>query len=818
MSASPDQGSGNGQEVNGVSFQDTLDRLQCNLTLGLTETDVIERKNRYGKNEIPENKQNVTILFLSKFWGLSAWMIELIALLSWAIHRPLDMGLALFLLLVNALLSFFQEQRASKAATALKNRLQVTVRVLRDGQWASLPAQELVPGDVVRVRSGDFVPADLLVVQGGLEVDQSALTGESVELTKNQGDSLYSGSVIRHGEATAVVAGTGTHTWFGRTAQLVDMAHPALHVEAVIAQVVKWLLVLVVLLVVMATGVALARQQALLHLLPVILAVLMNAIPVALPVMFTVSMALGSLELMKQGVLITRLGAVEDAATMNVLCADKTGTLTCNQLSLVDVMPFEGFDRSDLIRIGIWASQEANQDPIDLAFIAAGRPQVPTNSYRQTRFIPFSAATRYTESEVESGGETWQCIKGAIRTVSELACLSAGEVGALEAKAREQASLGRRTLALACAPAGSDEQQGRLRFVGLAFLYDPPRPDSTGLLKQLSRLGIRVLMLTGDALPVAKEVGKTLGLTQIVRIHEMPPGDDSMSLVDGYAEVFPEDKFRVVKTLQQSGHVVGMTGDGVNDAPALRQAEVGIAVQGATDVAKSAASAILTEDGLVNIVSLVMVGRSIYQRILTWILYKVSQTIVKSGFVVMTFVWFGHFALSLLGIILLVFMNDFVMISLATDPVPPSTRPETWNIAPQVKVAAILGLLDLFEALGILNWQAGSGRAPILLTQGFEVVSAFALFSVLSLRERGHWWHSLPSRILLTACAGDFLLAWLVGLHGLQDMQPLDIRNLIIIYATCGFLVLGPNDWLKSLLMQRALKGRSNSPDTVDQS
>lgn len=807
-------------EKNRESFQETLTRLKCNLSSGLEKADAQSREKQYGLNEIPDKKQNIPLLFLRKFWGLSAWMIELIALLSWVVHRPLDVGLALFLLLVNALLSFFQEQRASKAALALKNRLQVTVRVLRDGQWSSLPARKLVPGDVVRVRNGDFIPADLLVVQGGLEVDQSALTGESAELARNQGDPLYSGSIVRHGEATAVVTGTGTHTWFGRTAQLVETAHPALHVEAVIAQVVKWLLVLVSLLVAIATGVALVRGQGqvLLHLLPVILAVLMNAIPVALPVMFTVSMALGSMELMKQGVLITRLGAVEDAATMNVLCADKTGTLTCNRLSLVDMMPFKGFDRADLVRTGIWASQEANQDPIDLAFIAAGRDQVPAHSYRQIRFTPFSAATRYTESEVESEGMVWQCIKGAVSTVSELAGLSADDREVLEAKAREQASLGRRTLALACAPAGSGMQKGKLGFVGLAFLYDPPRPDSPQLLKQLSDLGIRVLMLTGDALPVAREVGKALGLGRIERIHEIKPGDHDAVPADGYAEVFPEDKFRVVKGLQQTGHVVGMTGDGVNDSPALRQAEVGIAVQGATDVAKGAASAILTADGLINIVSLIMTGRSIYQRILTWILYKISQTIVKSGFIVVTFIWLGHFALSLSGIILLVFMNDFVMISLATDPVPASARPETWDIAPQVKVAAILGLIDLFEALGLLKWMPGSGHAQALLTQGFEVVSAFALFSVLSLRERGNWWRSLPSKVLLMAVTGDFLLALLVGIRGLQDMLPLGLRDMAVIYIICGVLVLGPNDWLKSMLMQRALGSRSGRPYVANQS
>ncbi len=796
-----------------------LAELQSRADVGLSHKEAALRLQRDGPNEIPEKKRHPLQQFAKKFWNLSAWMIELIAILSFVIHKSLDMWIALVLLVVNAILGFAQEQRANAAVAALRSQLQVMTRVLREGSWQTLSAQQLVKGDVVRIRAGDFVPADLQIIEGVLQVDQSALTGESHEVEQRADGDLYSGSVVRLGEATGVVIATGTATWFGRTTQLVETAHPKLHVEKVIARVVRWLVILVSLLVGLTLLAAFFEGMPLLRVLPVALAILMNAVPVALPVMFTVSMALGSLDLTRQGVLITQLSAVEDAATMDVLCADKTGTLTCNRLTVAQVLPQPGISETTLLQASRWASNEANNDPIDLAILQAAKARaLPSPPFRILSFSPFSAATRRTEAVIEVDGQQLRCIKGALRTVGAAAGLDEPALAALELQADQEAAQGRRALAVACATNGA-----ALKLLGLITLYDPPRPDSRQLIAQLREMGIRVKMLTGDALPVASEVARQLGLAQILRAPELRALQSRAAAqataltesVDGFAEVFPEDKFLVVKNLQNAGHIVGMTGDGVNDAPALRQSEVGIAVSGATDVAKGSASAVLTTEGLSNIIALVKTGRAIYQRVLTWILYKVAQTLLKAGFVVVSFLVLGKFAISLLGIVLLVFMNDFMMISLATDHVRPSPMPETWNIGPQIKVAAVLGLLMLAEGLGLLGYGwihfgLEGARGP-LLTYGFEILGAFALFSVFSLRERTAFWHSRPSGVLFVAVLFDALLAAGIGLTGLAEMEALPAGDIAFIFVMTGLLALGPNDWVKTRLMARALSsGRAN--------
>lgn len=800
----------------------TLAALKVHPEKGLSTAEAHARATRDGPNAIPEKPRHAWRRFLGKFWNLSAWMIELIALLSFIIHKDLDMAIALALLVVNAVLGFLQEQRANRALDALRRRLQVAARVLRDGAWLTLPAPELVAGDIVRVRSGDFVPADLQLIEGLLQVDESALTGESHEVEKADGALLYSGSVIRQGEATGVTTATGVRTLFGKTAQLVEAAHPQLHVEQVISQVVRGLLALVATLIALALGAAAVQHQTLLHLLPVALAILMNAIPVALPVMFTVSMALGSLELTRQGVLITQLSAVEDAATMDLLCADKTGTLTANRLSVAEIYPLDSWDEARVLRSALWASNPANDDPIDQAFVQAARDHSLLQDVHPLSFEPFSAASRRTVAQLEVGGHHLCCMKGALRTIGAEAGLDETALSRLEGIANERAARGMRVLAVACA-----EDGGPLQLQGLAFLYDQPRPDSIPLIEELGRLGVQVKMLTGDALPVAAEVARTLGLGRVVRAPALREAfarnaaEGTALAMDsgGFAEVFPEDKFLVVQRLQAAGHIVGMTGDGVNDAPALRQAEVGIAVSNATDVAKGAASAVLTTEGLANIVSMIRVGRAIYQRILTWILYKVSQTLLKAGFVVVSFLFLGKFAISLLGIVMLVFMNDFMMISLAADRVQTSPQPETWNIGPQMRVAAALGMLMLTEALGVLafGWTRWGGirEGGPLLTYGFEILAAFALFAVLSLRERRAFWRSCPSAVLLWVVAGDGVLAIVIGLTGLAEMSPLSLQEIMAIYAVAGFLTLGPNDWLKTRLMRRALA--SGCPDLRNQ-
>jgi plasma-membrane proton-efflux P-type ATPase len=779
------------------------------LEQGLTSAEANARLDEEGANEVPEPKDRPFVRFAAKFWGLSAWMIELIAVLSFALGKWADFWVAAALLVVNAALGFLQEQRASAAVAALRRRLQVKARVLRDGAWQAIEARGLVRDDVIRLRSGDFVPADATVRDGSLTVDQSALTGESQEIDRKTGDALYSGSVVRQGEATALVTATGIRSYFGRTTQLVESAHPKLHVEEVVSRLVRWLFLIVGFLIAVAVVASLAEGFRLLDILPLSLILLMSAVPVALPVMFTVSMAVGSIALARHGVIVTRLSAAEDAANMDVLCADKTGTLTLNRLSFVAALPEPGFSEDDLLSYGAMASNEADQDPIDLALLGAARDRKLLGGDDKTiSFVPFSAETRRTEAIVARGTGTLHLMKGALRTLAELAGMQDAALAALEARVGEEARKGYRAIAVARRAEGAPFQ-----LVGVVLLADRLRPDSRALIDKLRSLGVAVKMLTGDTLAVAREIGFQLGLPEIVRAPDLRAAGDEADKCElaassaGFAEIFPEDKYLVVQSLQTAGHVVGMTGDGVNDAPALRQAEVGIAVSGATDVAKSAASVVLTTEGLAGIVDLVNNGRAVYQRVLTWIVNKVSRTILKAGFVVIAFLATGQFVISALGMMLVVFMTDFVKIALSTDRVRPSQKPESWNIAPLIWIAAAVGVLMLIECLGLLaiGWRwfdlgNGDGR---LQTFTFQALLFFALASIVSIRERRAFWSSRPSMVLALALMTDAFVGVLIGLIGIAELSPLPIAETVWVLGYALIFSLGINDVVKVLLIRR---------------
>jgi plasma-membrane proton-efflux P-type ATPase len=799
-------------DIASASVPDTLASLKVNPETGLARAEVDVRRKQNGYNEVAETRGHPALKFVKKFWGISAWMLELIMVLSAVLGKYSDLVVVGALLMINAVLSFMQESRAAGVVAALRKRLQVNARVRRDSNWQVIPARELVPGDIVRVRPGDIIPADVKLLTGALTVDQSALTGESKDADKKPGEVLSSGSVVRRGEGNGVVMLTGAKTYFGRTTQLVQEARPKLHIEAVVAKVVRWLFVIVGALLGMVVVLSLIRGASLIEMVPLMLVLLMSAVPVALPVMFTVSMAVGSKELAKRGVLVTRLSAAEDAATMDVLCADKTGTITMNQLAVTGVIPLEHATEADALFAGALASQEANQDPIDLAFLAAAKAHhvfdgVP--AVTPVSFAPFDAKNRRTEAIVEQNGQRLRVMKGAVRTVAEACGLQPQAIEALEARVGESALKGYRTLAVARGP-----ETGAPALVGLVTLYDPPRPDAKQLIATLHDLGVPVKMLTGDALAVASEIARGVGLPNIRRVADLKAagaqaGSEAVDLLagaDGFAEVYPEDKYIVVQHLQAAGHVTGMTGDGVNDAPALRQAEVGIAVSTATDVAKGAASVVLTEPGLTNIVALVEQGRTIYQRILTWIINKISRTILKAAFVAIAFVVTGKFVVSAFAMLLLVFMTDFAKISLATDNVRPSKKPETWNIGGFITVSVVLGVAMVAETL-LLLWVGWShfGLATnnnALYTFSFLMLLYFAAFSVVSARERHWFWATLPSKTFLSALAVDVLTGTVLTFVGLPGLLPLPWWQTlsIFIYAMVSCLVV--NDALKVAMIK----------------
>ena len=788
--------------------------LHTNLQSGLTSASAADRLKRFGPNEVPEEKTHPFLLVAKKFWGLTAWMLELIIVLSLVLRKYPDAAIVAFLLVTNAIVSLLEERKAASVVEALKKELRINARALRNGVWTTVPARELVPGDVVRLRAGDVGPADVELAAGALAADQSALTGESLAVEKGTGEIVYSGSVITRGEATGIVLRTGAGTKFGKTVELIQVARPKLHMEEVVTKLVRRLLLIIGGLLALTVAVSIVRDMAILEILPLMLVLLLSAIPVALPVMYTVSMAVGARELARRSVLVTRLSATEDAATMDVLCVDKTGTLTLNELSISQVFPVGSFTERETVLFGALASQEANRDPLDLAFIKRARDMgwLDPDDVQES-FTPFDPAARKTEAVVRRGGRSLHVMKGAVSVIARACGLGPEDEQALELRVGDLSKRGYRTVAVAVA----EPESGKPAVAGLVALSDRPRPDSKQLIQELHALGVSVKMLTGDALPIALEIARDLGVGEgISRVSDLkdllktdPAGAlKRMEKSDGFAEVYPEDKYMIVRSLQAAHHVVGMTGDGVNDAPALKQAEVGIAVNSATDVAKSAASVVLTSGGLSGIVELVRNGRKVYQRINTWILNKIMRTILKSGFVVGVFLVTGDFVISAFAMVLLLMMTDFMKISLSTDRVQWSPSPDTWNINAYVKVAAVLGTLMALESfaalvLGQAFWHLRTFN-PIVRTFSFEILLFSAVTSIFVIRERRRFWSSRPSRLLLTIMALDILAGALISTFGIPGLFPaLPVAMTIFLLGWNLALSLIVNDYVKVLLLRR---------------
>jgi H+-transporting ATPase len=781
----------------------------ASLESGLAPDEARRRLAEYGPNEVPERKESPLVRLAGKFWGLTPWMLELTAALELFLGEALEAYAILLLLAFNAAVSFMQEERASGAVDLLRRRLTVRTRVRRGGEWIQVQARELVPGDVVRLRAGDLAPADVRVAEGSVEVDQSALTGESLSVERGAGDPLYSGSVVRRGEATGVVTATGLWTYFGKTAELVQVARPKLHAEETITRVVRWLLLMVVASLGLGMGLALLRGQPPAELAPLTVILLVSAIPVALPTMFTISTALGSLELSRKGAIVTRLDAVEDAASMDVLCVDKTGTITMNQLTLVDMLPVGHHSKSDVVTFGALASQEADQDPIDAAFISSARELgLPLAEYEQVSFTPFDPSTRRTEATHRRGGSTIYSSKGAYKTITGMYRDNEPDPGALDKGVRELSAKGYRVIAVA---GGISRDEAEL--IGVAALYDRPRAESPRLITELRRLGISVKMLTGDALPIAREVAAQAGLGgNITHIDDLKSrlGDKAtISLVeesDGFAEIYPEDKYLIVKELQSGGHVVGMTGDGVNDAPSLRQAEVGIAVSNATDIAKRSSSVVLSGKGFEGILEMVVMGRMVSQRISSWTINKIIRTFKRVVFIVLAYVLTGRFVVTTLNMILLLFLSDYVTLSISTDRVRYSERPARLNTTGLVKLGVSYGsmivaesLLILFIALGLLG--LGSDQAK-LQTLIFVWLTLSGYYTVLSIRERGRFWESRPSTWLALALTVNTFIVYVISTMGLAGLAPITSVEFLFV-AVYGFLCLMVNDLVKVPMAER---------------
>jgi len=727
---------------------------------GLDSAEASERLRQYGPNAVPEERPRPVLLLLRKLWGPVPWMLEATLVLQAVLGKWTDAIVIAALLVVNAVLGFLQEGRAQTALALLRSRVAVQVRVRRDGRWQRLLAAELVPGDVVRLRVGDVVPADVRAVDGEVAVDQSALTGESVPVDVGAGGAVHAGTVVQRGEITGEVTATGVHTAYGRTVELVRTARTASHLETLIVTIVKYLVVLDTVLVGAVLAYALATAMPLADVLPFALILLVASVPVALPATFTLAEAVGSLDLARRGVLVTRLSAVEEAAAMDVLCSDKTGTITENALAVAGVQARAPRTDDDVLRLAAAACDEATQDPIDLAILREARRRgLAVDVDRRERFVPFDPATKRSEAVVRQDGAPLRVLKG---TPSVIAALCDPVVD-VDADIDRLAAAGCRVIAVA---AGVD----RVGLVGLIGLHDPPRPDSAALLRRLREMGVRILMVTGDTAATARAVAARVGLGVRTCPAEALRGEraDDLLAYDVFAGIYPEDKLRLVATLQRAGHTVGMTGDGVNDAPALKQAEVGIAVQSATDVAKAAASVILTRPGLTDVVDAVEAGRRIYQRMLTYTLNKIVKTFELALFLSLGLLLTGTFVTTPHLIVLLLFTNDFVTMTIATDRVTASPRPERWDVGSLVATAGVLAAAWL--AFSFAVFLVGRDVLGLELARLQTLVFCMLVFSgqatVYLVRERRRLWASAPSRWLLVASASDVVVVTLLATGG----------------------------------------------------
>lgn len=565
---------------------------------GLSAAEATRRLTQYGQNVIAEEQASALLKFLGYFWGPIPWMIEVAAVLSALVGHWADLSIILVLLVFNAAVGFWQEYQAGNAIEQLKKRLALQARVLRDGQWSQVAASNLVPGDIVRIRLGEIVPADVLLLDGDyLSVDQSSLTGESLPVEKRAGEAAYSGSIAKQGEMVALVTATGMNTYFGKTAQLVGAAHHVSHFQKAVLSIGDYLIYLSLGLVALLTLVELHRHEPLLTLAQFALILTVAAIPVAMPAVLSVTMAVGAVALSRMKAIVSRLESIEEMAGIDVLCCDKTGTLTENRLTMGDPMAFGGIEAHEVVLSAVLASKSEDQDAIDLAIIEALPNPDAVKAYRQQKFVPFDPVHKRTEAIIrDPEGATFQVSKGAPQVILSMCGLDVETRTEAERQVEALARKGYRTLGVA----RSDDGE-RWRFLGLLPLYDPPRPDAAQTLAQARQHGIQVKMITGDNVAIGREIAGQLDLgNHLLRGADLAAGTmspEQVEAADGFAEVFPEHKFAIVKAFQGRGHLVGMTGDGVNDAPALRQAEVGIAVSGATDAARAAADLVLTSQG-----------------------------------------------------------------------------------------------------------------------------------------------------------------------------------------------------------------------------
>jgi len=743
---------------------------------GLSSDEAQQRLQQFGPNEITEKKVSPLIKFLGYFWGPIPWMIEAAVVMSAILEHWSDFGIILMLLMLNAVVGFWQENKADNAIELLKQRLAPTARLLRDGKWLQKPAKELVPGDVVRVRLGDIVPADIKLVNGDyLEADESALTGESLPVEKNAEDVAYSGSIVRQGEMDALVVTTGMNTFFGRTTQLVEEAGTQSHFQKAVTKIGDYLIALAGILVLVIIVVAIFRMESLIATIQFALVLTVAAIPAALPAVLSVTMALGAIALAKKEAIVSKLVSIEEMAGVDVLCADKTGTITKNELTIGKIKTLGDFTENDIMLFGTLASREEDQDPIDNAIIQKTKTieeiGKTLSSYQAVKFKPFDPVSKRTEAEIkDSHGNSFKVAKGAPQVITSLVDDKDKIADKINQYVEEFASTGYRALGVA-----KTDKKGKWMYVGLIALYDPPREDSAETIKTAESMGMNVKMVTGDHVAIGREIAREVGLgtnimpaDSFIDKHEIE-AKPIVEKADGFAQVFPEHKFRIVKMLQNAGHIVGMTGDGVNDAPALKEADAGIAVAGATDAAKSAADIVLTKPGLSVIIDAIKQSRQIFQRMNNYSIYRIAETFRVLFFITTTILVFQFYPVTALMIVLLAILNDLPIITIAYDNVKYSPYPERWNMRVIIGIASLLGILGVIESFGLfyVGYRLLDLTPAVLQSFMYLKLSVAGHLTVFMARTKGHFWTVRPANQLLLAVILTQLTATFITVYGI---------------------------------------------------
>jgi H+-transporting ATPase len=746
---------------------------------GLTGTEAQSRLVRFGANAMPDTTLHPWRRAFGELWAPVPWMLEATVVLELALGKYVEAAVIGGLLLFNAIIGLVQEGRAQQTLKALKSRLAMTTSVRRDGTWITLPARGLVPGDVIKLSLGGVVAADARLTAGDVLLDQSMLTGESVPIEAGPGMQTFAGAQVRRGEAVAEVTATGPRTKFGRTAELVLAAHVESSQQRAVVRVVRNLVGFAGCVIVVLAVYAAVLHLPIAAIVPLVLTAVLGSIPVALPATFTLAAAIGAKALAKLGVLPTRLSAVDEAGTMDVLCVDKTGTLTKNALTVASVHPMPGFDSAHLLTLAALASSDGGQDPVDGAVrAAAGKPGA--DAPHLVRFVPFDPAVKMSEATAtDAAGTGLRVVKGAFAVVSTLAGPQPDAVAAASALEGQ----GYRVLAVA---AGPDKA---MRLVGLIALSDPPRADSAALVSELRALGVSTVMVTGDAPQTAAIVAHAVGLTGAVCPPGPIPKDVSPETFAVFAGVLPEDKYNLVKAFQSSGVTVGMCGDGANDAPALRQAQIGIAVSTATDVAKSAGGMVLIEPGLPGIVAAVREGRTTFQRIQNYTINSITKKIVTVLFLMAGLMMTGHAILTPLLMVIVMVAGDFLAMSLTTDNVRTSPTPNAWHIGTLTIAASILavGMLVFCCAVLAVGTFALDLPLPALQTLTFVTLVFGSQAMIYAIRGRPHLWSIRPSLLLAGSSVVDIAIACVLAVAGIA-MTPLPAVVVgVTLAAACVF-------------------------------